>query len=127
MLVFHSLSLFLPSLKAVPLSSLAELVWWRCIPLDFFCMGTSLFGCCGEFSKQLLSGSIFSFSFPEISPIQAPGSKQAPGFSHSPAWLSPKTLAADPVAWPGDFSRPVPHAGPKDLIVLKHNTVLLTV
>ena len=24
--------------------SLTELVWWRCIPLDFFCLGSSLFG-----------------------------------------------------------------------------------
>ena len=39
-----SLSLFLPFLKAVPLASLAELVWWRCILLDFFCLGSSLFG-----------------------------------------------------------------------------------
>ena len=39
-----SLSLFLPFLKAVPLPSLAELVWWRYILLDFFCLGNSLFG-----------------------------------------------------------------------------------
>ena len=51
----------------------------------------------GEFSKQLLSASIFSFSFREILPIQAPCSKQALGLSHSPAWLSPKNPAADPV------------------------------
>ena len=38
------LSLFLPFLKAVPLASLAELVWWRCILLDFFSLGSSLFG-----------------------------------------------------------------------------------
>ena len=38
-----SLSLFLPFLKAVPLTSLAELVWWLCILLDFFCLGRSLF------------------------------------------------------------------------------------
>ena len=38
------LSLFLPFLKAVPLASLAELVWWKCILLDFFCLGNSLFG-----------------------------------------------------------------------------------
>ena len=37
-------SLFLPFLKAVPLASLAELVWWSCILLDFFCLGNSLFG-----------------------------------------------------------------------------------
>ena len=38
-----SLSLFLPFLKAVPLVSLAELVWWRYILLDFFCLLNSLF------------------------------------------------------------------------------------
>ena len=36
--VFLSLSLFLLFLKAVPLASLAELVWWKCILLDFFCL-----------------------------------------------------------------------------------------
>ena len=42
--VLPSFSLFLPFLKAVPLASLAELVWWRCILVDFFCLGISLFG-----------------------------------------------------------------------------------
>ena len=41
---FLCLSLFLAFLKAVPLASLAELVWWKCILLDFFCLGNSLFG-----------------------------------------------------------------------------------
>ena len=36
------LSLFPPFLKAVLLASLAELVWWRYILLDFFCLGNSL-------------------------------------------------------------------------------------
>ena len=79
-------------------------------------------GCCGEFSKQPLSASIFSFSFREIPPIQAPWSKQAPGLSHSPAWLSPKKLAA---ALAGGFSQPGPCAGPRDLIVLKHSSYCL--
>ncbi|KAF6084327.1 hypothetical protein HJG60_008598 [Phyllostomus discolor] len=39
-----SLSLFPPFLKAVLLESLAELVWSRCILLDFFCLGSFLFG-----------------------------------------------------------------------------------
>ena len=39
-----SVSLFLPFLKAVPLASLAELVWWSCILLGFFYLGSSLFG-----------------------------------------------------------------------------------
>ena len=42
--LFVSLSLFLPFLKAVPLASLAELVSWKCILLDFFCLGNSFFG-----------------------------------------------------------------------------------
>ena len=42
--VFLSLSVFLPFLKAVPLASLAELVWWKCILLDFFSLGKSFFG-----------------------------------------------------------------------------------
>ena len=33
-----------PFLKAVPLASLAELVWWSCNLFDFFCLGNSLFG-----------------------------------------------------------------------------------
>ena len=65
---------------------------------------------------------LFSFSFQEIPPIQAPHSKQALGLSHNPAWLSPKNLAEDLVAPVGGFSRPVPHAGPRDLIVLKHSS-----
>ena len=39
--VFLSLSLFLPFLKAVPVASLAELVWWRYILLDFFFVSES--------------------------------------------------------------------------------------
>ena len=71
-------------------------------------------GCWGEFSKQPLSASIFSFTFWEIPPIQAPWSIQAPGLSHSPAWFSPKNLAAVPAAPAGGFS----HPGPRDLIDL---------
>ena len=41
--MFLSLSLVLPFLKAVPLASLAELVWWSCILLDF-CLVNCLFG-----------------------------------------------------------------------------------
>ena len=39
-----SLTVFLPVLKVDPLASLAELVWRRYIPWDFFCLGSSLFG-----------------------------------------------------------------------------------
>ena len=41
---FLSLILFLPFLKAVPLASLAKLVWCRSILLDFFHLGNSLVG-----------------------------------------------------------------------------------
>ena len=55
--------------------------------------------------------------------FKPPWSKQAPGLSHSPAWLSPKNPAADPAPQPR-LQPPCPHAGPsagpKDLIVLKH-------
>uniref|UniRef100_K9IHF4 Uncharacterized protein n=1 Tax=Desmodus rotundus TaxID=9430 RepID=K9IHF4_DESRO len=37
-----SLSLFLPFLKAFPLASLSDHVWWRCILLDFFLSGKVL-------------------------------------------------------------------------------------
>ena len=87
--------------------------------------GTRGHGCCREFSKQLPSASIFSFSFREIPPIQAPWPKQAHGLSHSPAWFSPKNLAADPAVLARGFSRPGPHAGPRDLIVLKHSSYRL--
>ena len=84
--------------------------------------GTRGHGCCREFSKQLPSASIFSFSFREIPPIQAPRSKQAPGLSHSPPWLSPKNLAVEPVVLARSFGRPGLHVGPRDLIVLKHSS-----
>ena len=61
-----------------------------------------------------------SYSSPP--PNTHPWSKQAPGFSHSPAWLSPKNLAADPAAPAGDFSCPGPSIGPRDLIVLKQSS-----
>ena len=40
----RSLNLFFLFLKADPLASLAGLVWRRCIPWGFFCLGNSLFG-----------------------------------------------------------------------------------
>ena len=79
--------------------------------------------CCGEFSKQLMSASIFSFSFREIPPNKPPWSKQAPGLSHSPACLSPKNLAADPAARPGASAALVPALVPGTLLSL--NTLLL--
>ena len=39
-----SFTVFLPVLKASPLASPAELVWWRYILWGFCCLGSSLFG-----------------------------------------------------------------------------------
>ena len=83
-------------------------------------------GCCGEFSKQPLSASIFSFCFQEIPPIQAPTppTKKAPVLSHSPAWFSPKNPAADPVPQLGASATLVPALVPGTLFSL---SPLLTV
>ena len=43
----------------------------------------------------------FLFLFEKFFLFKAPWSKQAPGCSHSPAWLSPKNPAADPAPQPG--------------------------
>ena len=64
---------------------------------------------------------LFSFSFEKFFLFKTPWSKQAPGCSHSSAWLSPENPAADPVPQPG-FSCPGPGAGPRDLIVLKQSS-----
>ena len=61
------------------------------------------------------------FLFKKFLLFKPPWSKQAPGLSHSPAWLSPKNPAADPAPGRG-FSRPGPCSGPRDLIVLKHSS-----
>ena len=63
----------------------------------------------------------FLFLFEEFFLFKPPWSKQAPGCSHSPAWLSPKNPPADPAFGRG-FNHPDPCAGPKDLIVLKHSS-----
>ena len=56
--------------------------------------------------------------------MKPPWSKQAPGCSHSPAWLSPKNPAADPA--PGSrLPSPSTRACPGDLIVLKHSSYRL--
>ena len=78
-------------------------------------------GCCGEFSNSPPSNSIFFFFLRNSSYSSPPWSKQAPGCSHSPAWLSPKNPAADPAPRPGLQSPLSPH-GSRDLIVLKHSS-----
>ena len=56
----------------------------------------------------------FLFLFENFFLFKPPWSKQAPGCSHSPAWLSPNNPAADPApGW---------RTGPGDLIVLKHSS-----
>ena len=61
------------------------------------------------------------FLFEKFLLFKPPWSKQAPGLSHSPAWLSPKNPAADPAPGQG-FSSPGPRGGPGDLIVLKYSS-----
>ena len=61
------------------------------------------------------------FLFEKFFLLKAPWSKQPPGCSHSPAWLSPKNPAADPDPR-GGFSHPGPGAVSRDLIVLKHSS-----
>ena len=65
------------------------------------------------------------FLFNKFFLFKPPWSKQAPGCSHSPAWLSPKNPAADPAPGTGGFSCPGPRAGPGELIVLKHSSYSL--
>ena len=57
---------------------------------------------------------LFSLLFEKFFLFKPPWSKRAPGCSHSPAWLSPTNPAADPASGR--------HAGPGDLIVLKHSS-----
>ena len=56
-----SLTLFLPFLKAVPLSYLAVLVWWRYIFSTFFCLRNSSFAF--HFKWELLDSLGYSLCF----------------------------------------------------------------
>ena len=56
--------------------------------------------------------------------FKSPWSKQALGFSHSPAWLSPKNPAADPAPGPG-LQSPWSRRVSGNLIVLKHSSYRL--
>ena len=62
------------------------------------------------------------FLFEKFLLFEPPWSKQAPGLSHSPAWLSPKNPAADSVPWPGALATLVPALVPGTLLSL--NTLL---
>ena len=63
----------------------------------------------------------FLFLFEKFFLFKPPWSKQAPGCSHSPTWLSPKNPAVEPVPGPG-LQSPWSLRGPGDLIVLKHSS-----
>ena len=62
------------------------------------------------------------FLFKKFLLFKPPRSKQAPGLSHCPAWLFPNNPVTDPAAQVRGFSRPGPHAGPRNLVVLKHSS-----
>ena len=64
------------------------------------------------------------FLFEKFLLFKPPWSKQAPGLSHSPAWLSPKNPAADPALLPGASAALVPELVPGNLFSL---STLLTV
>ena len=78
-----------------------------------------------ESSLNSLCMPLFSlFLFEKFLLFKPPCSKQAPGLSHSPAWLSPKNPAADPAPWPGASATLVPTQVPGTLLSL---STLLTV
>ena len=80
-------------------------------------------GCCGEFSKQLLSASIFSFSFREIPPIHAPPphpNKHLASHTAKPGSLPRILQQTLRLGW--GFSHPGPRTCPGILIVLNHSS-----
>ena len=77
--------------------------------------------CCEEFSKQLLSASIFSFSFREIPPIQAPLVQTSTWLLTQPSLALSQESCSRPCTPAVGFSCPGPRTGPRDLIVLKHS------
>ena len=68
-----------------------------------------------------LSFFLFFFFFEKFLLFKPPWSKQTPGLSHSPAWLSPKNPAADPCPG-GGLQPPWSLHCSQDLIVLKHSS-----
>ena len=78
-----------------------------------------------ESSLNSLCMPLFSlFLFEKFLLFKPPCSKQAPGLSHSPAWLSPKNPAAVPVPQPGASAALVPALVPETLLSL---STLLTI
>ena len=72
-----------------------------------------------ESSLNSLCMPLFSlFLFEKFLLFKPPCSKQAPGLSHSPAWLSTKNPAADPVPWLGASAALVPVLVPGILLSL---------
>ena len=72
-----------------------------------------------EGSLTSLRVPLFSlFLFEKFFLFKPPWSKQAPGLSHSPAWLSPKNPAADPAPGPGASAALVPALVPGTLLSL---------
>ena len=87
--------------------------------------GARVHGCWGEFSKQPLRASIFSFSFQEIPPIQAPLVQTSTWPLTQPHLALSQESCSRPWTPAGGFSCPGPRAGPRDLIVLKHSSYCL--
>ena len=78
-------------------------------------------GCCGEFSNYLLSASIFFFFLRNSSYSSPPGpNKHQAAHTALPGSLPRILQQTVRLSW--GFSRPGPHAGPGDLIVLKHSS-----
>ena len=84
--------------------------------------GARSHSCCREFSKQLLSASIFSFSFQEFLPIQAPLVQTSTCPLTQPSLALSQESCSRPCTPARGFSLPGPRAGPRDLIVLKHSS-----
>ena len=74
--------------------------------------------------SSLTSRKCLYFLFEKFFLFKPPWSKQAPGLSHSPAWLSPENTAGDPVPRPGASAALVPALVPGTLLSL---STLLTV
>ena len=84
---------------------------------------TRAHSCCGEFSKQPLSASIFSFSFQEIPPIQAPLVQTSTWPLTQPSLALSQESCSRPLRpRMQGFSHPGPHIGPRGLTVLKHSS-----
>ena len=75
----------------------------------------------GHHRPQLLRRDLFLFCGEKFFLFKPPWSKQAPGCSHSSAWLSPKNPSAAPVPGPG-LQPPWSPRRSQGPIVLKHSS-----